>query len=149
VSQAVLSFANEHTKNRIAARVTKIVSKGQENDPSESIDLDRLIDLLIEEYFESKKRNLKSITKHFAKTYDEQKGIFSVSAVRSILKETVEAHSQIEGRSYPRDVCLCRTYLYAITSGKNKFDIDSSDFIVACQKFGLDCPFPFIKLASI
>jgi hypothetical protein len=34
--------------------------------------------------------------------------------------------------------------LYAVTSAKNGYEISSTSFINACQRFGFDAPFPFL-----
>jgi hypothetical protein len=36
--------------------------------------------------------------------------------------------------------------LYAVTSGQNKNDMKIKEFMLACTKFGIDCPFPFIRI---
>ncbi len=39
---------------------------------------------------------------------------------------------------------IAKLYLYAITSGKNNYEITSSNFLQACQRYGFDSPFPFL-----
>lgn len=39
---------------------------------------------------------------------------------------------------------IAKLYLYAITSGKNNYEITSTHFLQACQRYGFDSPFPFL-----
>jgi hypothetical protein len=48
------------------------MEKKNDNEPSDSIDLDRFFDILIEEYFEGRKRLVKLFTSNFSKVSDEQ-----------------------------------------------------------------------------
>jgi hypothetical protein len=47
--------------------------------------------------------------------------------------------------SFPKDIAFCRSFLYALTSGSNGFDISSKDFTEAASRFGIDNPFPVIQ----
>lgn len=39
---------------------------------------------------------------------------------------------------------MAKLYLYAITSGKNNYEITNANFIQACSRYGFDSPFPFL-----
>ena len=39
-------------------------------------------------------------------------------------------------------------FLHALTSSENKNETSLKDFTSACSKFGLDCPFPFIRVTE-
>lgn len=47
------------------------------DDKSEYVDIDMLLDLFIEEYFEGKKRINKNLSKNFSKAFDTEHGVFS------------------------------------------------------------------------
>jgi hypothetical protein len=49
-------------------------------------------------------------------------------------------------QKYPIDsqLQICKLYLYAVTSGKNGYEMNGNYFIQACQRFGFDSPYPFI-----
>jgi hypothetical protein len=34
--------------------------------------------------------------------------------------------------------------LYSLTSADNSYEIRDKDFVVSCNKFGVDLPYPFI-----
>ena len=36
--------------------------------------------------------------------------------------------------------------MFALTNEKNKFEVMSKDFLQSCTRYGLDSPFPYIKL---
>ena len=37
-----------------------------------------------------------------------------------------------------------RAFLYGLTSSENSFEIKNQEFAFACNKYGLDSPFPFM-----
>jgi hypothetical protein len=43
------------------------------------------------------------------------------------------------------EMWIGKLYLYAITSGKNNYEIILNNFLNSVQKFGFDIPYPFIK----
>lgn len=110
--------------------------------------MDRLLDLYVEEYFECKKRLARGFAKSFSKAFEEDHGVFTIDTLRSVVRDTIEAKSPYEQFSFPRDVNLARAYFYALTSTRNKFDIASRDFLLACSRYGLDCPFPYVLLGN-
>jgi len=102
---------------------------------------------LIEEYFDGKKNLMKLLTKTFTKFYEEDSGVYSWDTVKEIAKELPQK-SLIPQRSFPKDITLAKVFLFALTSDKNKFEVASKEFLMSCTRFGLDCPFPFIKQFS-
>lgn len=42
------------------------------------------------------------------------------------------------------DLQVAKLYLYAVTSGKNGYDLNLNHFINATQRYGFDAPFPFL-----
>jgi hypothetical protein len=85
------------------------------------------------------------VIKNFSKVQDEEKGVFSFKQVKKILKEVMESQSLIQDRCFPKELTLCKIFLYSLTSGKNKFDIECAELLEACRRFGAESPFPFIK----
>lgn len=47
--------------------------------------------------------------------------------------------------TYPGDIIFSRTFLFALTSGKNTFEITSKDFLEAAYRNGIDNPYPTIQ----
>ena len=144
----LLAFSTESGRLKIQKNIQKKMIHFPENENNEVVDTDFLLDQFIDEYFECKKKIMRSYTKNFSKIFDEDQGIFTMDSFKNIVKDTYEASSQIEGQSYPRIINLTRAFLFALTSQKNKFDIASRDFVLSCSRYGLDCPFPFIRLGG-
>lgn len=61
-----------------------------------------------------------------------------------ILKDVLDSNSLLKNRSYPKEITLSKIFFYSLTSGKNKFDIDCSELLEGCRRYGADSPFPFI-----
>lgn len=89
---------------------------------------------------------IKNIVKNFSTTYESEQGVFSIDSLKTVVKEAYQAKSVLEQHRYPKDVALAKAFLYALTSDKNKYEVLSQYFIKSCNRFGLDCPFPFVKL---
>ena len=68
----IIPFTNDFFRNRFMNRIDKIVSKNNQEDPAECIDIDHLMDIFIEEYFDGKKRLIKIYTKLFSKIYEDE-----------------------------------------------------------------------------
>jgi hypothetical protein len=43
------------------------------------------------------------------------------------------------------EITLTKAFLYALTQNRNKFDLVAKEFTSSIYKYGLDCPFPFIR----
>lgn len=66
------------------------------DDKSEYVDIDMLLDLFIEEYFEGKKRINKNLSKNFSKAFDTEHGVFSFDDMKKISKDVISCTSLIE-----------------------------------------------------
>ena len=42
------------------------------------------------------------------------------------------------------DLQIAKLYLFAVTAGKNSYDLNISHFITSVQRYGFDSPFPFL-----
>lgn len=144
----ILAFTSEQGRQRVQQKLKSLSEKIKEFENGECVDVDKLIDLYIEEYFECKKKLTRNFAKNFSKAFEDDHGIFAIDSLRLIVKDTLEAKSPYEQFSFPRDVNLSRAFFYALTSTKNKFDIASKDFLYSCSRYGIDCPFPFVYVGS-
>ena len=144
VVKQTLFFYNENEKRRFLSKSSKITRKINPEDTTEYIDVDKLFESLIEEYFETKKKNFKILAKNFSKFYESDHGLLSYDDVKSIVSEVTDVESPIPGNLYANDFTKLRLFLYALTSTKNKYDILNKDFLIGCSKFGVDSPFPFL-----
>lgn len=128
---------------RLQIRLGKFTKKG-DND-IEGIDVDRILECIVDEYFELRKKNLRSLAKSFGKAYEGEHGLFSLEDIKQIVSEVVDVDSGVEGQTFAGDLHKTRLFFFALTATKNKFDIINKDFLVACSKFGIDCPYPFFQ----
>lgn len=123
------------------------IDKGTEKEEThEFVDFDKVLEASMEEYWEVKKRNFKQLQKSFSKLYESDHGLFSFDDVKQIVSEVLNVESPLENYSYAKELTTSRAFLFSLTSSKNKFDINTKEFIFACQRFGIDCPFPFISM---
>lgn len=127
-------------------KAAKLIKKVNPEDSNECVDVDRLIEMLVEEYFEAKKKNFRILGKNFAKFYESDHGLLSFEDVKSIVAEVTDVESPVPGSLYANEFTKLRLFLYALTSSKNKYDILNKDFLLGCSKFGVDTPFPFLSL---
>jgi hypothetical protein len=56
----------------------------------------------------------------------------------------IDQDSPLSGFSYPKDLSLARAFLYALTSGKNTYALTLENILTGVNRFGIDCPLPFI-----
>ena len=61
------------------------------------------------------------------------------------IKNSMEENVKIEDFSYADEFTITRMLLYGLTSTRNKYAVDIKEFENACSRYGLDCPFPFIR----
>ena len=141
-----LFFYNEADRKKFLNKILKFIKKINPEDINEYIDVDKLLEALIDEYFEAKKKNFKILAKNFSKYYETDHGLLSLDDIKSIVSEVTEIESAIPGNLYANDFTKLRLFLYALTSSKNKYDIINKDFLVGCSKFGVDSPFPFLSI---
>lgn len=128
---------------RIQIRLAKFTKKG-DND-IEGIDVDRILECIVDEYFELKKKNLRLLAKSFGKAYEGEHGLFSLEDIKQIVSEVVDVDSGVDGQTFAGELHKTRLFFSALTATKNKFDIINKDFLMVCSKFGIDCPYPFFQ----
>ena len=140
-------FYNELERKKFIAKLNKISKKSDatEGGNFEGIDIDKLFEYCIEEFFEMKKRNYKALTKKFAKVFESDNGLMSFEDYKGILNEINEQVSPLEKCEFSNEILKLKSYLFAITSGKNSNDLANRDFSATILKFGIDCPFPLIS----
>ena len=109
----------------------------------EGVDADKMMEYALEEFLIFRKENFKLISKKFQKVYDTVHGIFSIDDIAEIFGQFTDRKSTIENYKYPGYFQIMRVYLHSLTSGGNKYNINSKDFLRSMQKYGMDSPFPF------
>jgi len=149
VVRKMLFFTDDLTRSRLFAKLEKTVRL---RDKKEYAEYDFAFQLFMDEYFAGRKRNLSTISKTFSKMSETVQGYYSLKEMTMVFREFEGMYSQGSGfqMKYPADsaVQLAKLYLYSITSAKNNFEINGKEFLVACQRFGFDCPFPFLHICS-
>jgi len=144
LTKQTLFFYNDYDRKRFLGKIAKFQKKINPEDANECMDVDKLLEALLDEYFEAKKKNFKTLAKNFSKFYETDHGLLSFEDIKSIVSEVTEIESPIHGNLFANDFTKLRLFLYSLTSTKNKYDILNKDFLVGCSKFGIDSPFPFI-----
>lgn len=147
ISKTLLCFAPEIDQKRFLSKLTRLIKKVEcpNGEVFEGVDVDKIFDSSIEEFFESKKKKFKTLTKKFSKMYETDNGLLSFDEFKFILSEVSDLPSPLEKYTFANEILKLKCYIYSITSGKNKNDIIYKDFIGSVLKFGMDCPFPFVK----
>lgn len=147
IAKELVFFYPDAEKRKFVYKMNKISKKVElsENESFEGVDIDKMFEYAMDEYFEMKKRNFKALSKKFNKTYESENGLISYDDFKIILNEVVEGESPISKYCFSNDIIKLKTYIYSLTSGKNKNDIVYKDFNSAILKFGIDCPFPLIS----
>lgn len=145
-----LFFNNEYERKKFIGKAsTKFARKPTNSeDNGELLDLDRVLEGFIEEYFEARKRNFRVLAKNFAKFFETDHGLLSFEDVKAIVAEVTDVESPLAGALFVEELTKLRVFLYALTCSKNKYDLVSRDFAVACAKFGVDSPFPSVHAAQ-
>ena len=146
ITKNLVYFDSDIEKKKFLAKLNKYCRKldTTEGENIEAVDIDKLLEFSIDEYFEMKKRNFKSLSKKFSKTFETDNGLISFDDYKVMLTEITDLESPIERYKYSNEIIKLRSYLYCITSGKNKNDIVQKDFNATVLRFGIDCPFPLI-----
>ena len=146
VAKDLVFFYPDAEKRKFIFKISKTIKKVDlpEGNSFEGSDIDKIFEYAIEEYFEMKRRNFKALSKKFGKYYENENGLISYDEFKTILNELGDLTSPIQKYGYSNEIIKLKTYLYSITSGKNKNDIAHKDFNAAVIKFGIDCPFPLI-----
>jgi hypothetical protein len=92
-----------------------------------------------------KQKNQKTLTKHFVKFFQEQEGIFNTDEIINVCGHIVPKENPVsQFVRYPTDITFLRSFLFALTSQNNSFDISNKTFLKGCSRFGIDSPYPSI-----
>lgn len=149
LTNEILAFDTEPNRKKFLANLPKYFKNFNENGKDgEGVDVDKLLHLYMETYFEVKTRNVQVLTKQFYKQQNSGEGVFSLDEIYSMVSDIIDVESPLPGYAYPKELSVCRAFLYSLTSGKNSFGVAYKDFINGMARFGIDCPFPFINLSA-
>jgi hypothetical protein len=145
--RASLFFSDEVSRSRLAAKLDKDlrVLEGEEY-----CDFDFVLALILDEYLAAKRRICGVLSRCFSRRFEENQGYFSIDEMRELFSEQGQifrAGDDLQCR-YPirSDLQVARLYLYAVTAGKNGYDMNLNHFIASAQRYGFDAPFPFLHL---
>jgi hypothetical protein len=79
------------------------------------------------------------------KFFQEQEGIFSTDEIISVCFKIIPDQNPISPYiAFPGEITFLRSFLFALTSQTNSFDISNKNFLKAVSRFGIDSPFPSI-----
>ena len=99
-------FFGESALQSLTQKVEKSAKRVQNT--NDMVDIDVLMDILIEQYFDGRKKNLKQLVKHFQQAHDTENGIFSIEDFRKICNEQTKKTSPEPSLSYPKGKSLPR-----------------------------------------
>lgn len=106
------------------------------------VDVDRLFEVMVDEFVEARKKIQKTLSYNFSKGIDGEKCLISYDNIRKICTFLLQRKSTIEVLSYPNDICIARTFVYSLTCKENDYVTNVKSFLESASKFGLDSPFP-------
>ena len=141
----MLFFTDEISRSRLSVKFEKDL---RIFDKVECADFDFAIQLFMDEYFISRKKISSSLGKSFIRLKEQVEGFVSIDELLTVFNDMSKIYNAGEQfpQKYPVEspLQISKLYLYAITSGKNDYEISSPEFLQACQRYGFDAPFPFI-----
>ena len=108
------------------------------------VDVDALLKLYMQEYFALRKKIQKNIIfefKNFMSSTDED---ICVEQVNSILQLVVPPKHASPILQFANTISFTRAYIYGIVCGSNDNVLKSDQFLVGCNRFGIDSPCPQI-----
>ena len=112
---------------------------------TELIDIDILLEMYIEEFQARKKKILKDLQKEFMKKFSERKdGIFSTDEIDRIVQLCLPLISNSAFAKFPGPFTIRRAFLYALVCKENTGQVNLVDFLAGCNRYGLDNPSPTI-----
>lgn len=114
----------------------------------EVVEVDKVLDVYLEEYIDAKKRIMKNLSKNYSRVLENEQGVFSFDDITAVIKDSVETQSVFAALRFPTVTSYTRVFLHALTSTKNKFDVAPKEFLSACSKYGIDSPFPLIRVSA-
>jgi hypothetical protein len=87
----------------------------------DSVDVDKFLDSLIDEYIEARKKNLKLIAKNFSKLLENENGLFAFEDIKDVFL-TVNAFpsSPFPGYSFPKDMHFLNVFIFSIKKNSLK-----------------------------
>lgn len=149
IANQVLAFDNETSRRKYVTGLYKYYKTFSDNGKDvEGIDIDKLLHVFMESYFDAKNRNNQALTKQFYKQQNNGEGVLSIDEVLNMTADIIDIESPVQGFAYPKELSVVRAFLYALTSGKNAFAVTYKDFIQGMVRFGIDCPFPFVSTSG-
>lgn len=131
-------FVSEVDKRKIISKISK--TKKQES----IIDFDKLIDIILQEYFEARKNRYRMLSKSFANISEKENYILNFDDYKEIFNKT-ENSSNRKGFVLENEWSHLRNFNDSLINGTNGFNILGKDFVQTIKKFGLDSPFPTFK----
>lgn len=85
------------------------------------LDLDKTIEMLLEEFFEARKTVQKKISENFRKISDGERGLMSFEDIKTITSFLLTRTNTTEELTYPNEINLMRSFVYSLTSKENEY----------------------------
>jgi hypothetical protein len=150
VTNEVLVFETENSRKKFIANLQKHLRFYNDgHSDKEGIDIDKLLQWYIDLYFEARTRNIQTVQKSFYKHQTSNENVLSLEDLSLYASDLIEQDSPIPGLIYPKEMNLARAFLYALTSGRNTYAVTLENILTALNRFGIDCPIPFINISGV
>jgi len=123
-TQALITWFGEEDNrkwfNRVRKSMRRIKVNASDEQETELIDIDALLEMYIEEYQTRKKKILKDLQREFMKKFSERKdGMFSTDEIDRIVQICLPLISNSAFTKFPGSFTIRRAFLYALVCKEN------------------------------
>jgi hypothetical protein len=101
LSELLASF-DEQVRNKVITKAERTATKKFEERPEPLFDIDRLLDLAVDEYFEAKRRLNRTLAKTFAKAFESDQGVLSFEDFKRLCRDATSQKSPFETLHYAK-----------------------------------------------
>ena len=151
LTDQILAFENEEKRKKFLQNLIKsyrYFNDGQID--RNGFDIDKLLQLYLDVFIEVRNHKTDQVLKAFYRDMQDSAGerVLSLDELIALESEVFETESPVPGYIYPKEMTIARSFMFSLTCGKNSFSISSSDLIAGMNRFGINCPMPFISLSA-
>lgn len=146
ILSTLLYYMSQQEIGRVEGRILKEIKTI--NKPNhkqfDGIDSDLLLSSLLSDFLSHRSAHIKTLRHKYFHLYEIERGHISLDQFRALVVDNRPSDVSIEYYVHPRKSYIDRAYLYALTTADNGLTLAVNDFVAACHRFGLDCPFPYV-----
>lgn len=145
IERDALNAAMENWKRKIITHKYPMRVNPLDESMTDFVDVDIVMKYYLEDYRTLRKQIQGNICKTFCNLQSQLKDeSISMKQVADLMRNIVpEKHSSPFVR-YPGDITFIRSFIYSLVCGANNNTITKTQFLAACNRFGIDNPCPII-----